>query len=84
MNKVIGKIHELIFDYTTKRNIRRMERLADEVAHRLQIREFNGGWLLRLTIYPSYLSTRKATKSDCFRLDATFSNNTLNKEDHDA
>lgn len=45
MNKVIGKINELIFAYTTKRNIRRMERLADEVAHRLQIREFNG-WLV--------------------------------------
>lgn len=52
MNKVIGKIHELIFDYTTKRNIRRMERLADEVAHRLQIREFNGGLVIALDNIP--------------------------------
>ena len=52
MNKVIGKIHELIFAYTTKRNIRRMERLADEVAHRLQIREFNGGFVIALDNIP--------------------------------
>lgn len=52
MNKVIGKIHELIFAYTTKRNIRRMERLAEEVAHRLQIREFNGGLVIALDNIP--------------------------------
>lgn len=52
MNKVIGKIHELIFAYTTKRNIRRMERLTDEVAHRLQIREFNGGLVIALDNIP--------------------------------
>lgn len=52
MNKVIGKIHELIFAYTTKRNIRRMERLADEVAHRLQIREFNGGLVIAFDNIP--------------------------------
>lgn len=52
MNKVIGKIHELIFAYTTKRNIRRTERLADEVAHRLQIREFNGALVIALDNIP--------------------------------